>query len=456
MWSNKKQAMGRRDFLRLAGAAGVSGAALSVAPLKSIANAAASVPNGNGQGFWQQVSNEFILDPHSVYMNIGTTGSMPRQVLQNYDRYNKLVAIDPWHMGGEWGNWPYTSGLVERIAPQFGADTDELVLSRNTTDGMCTIIGSLNLQSGDEVLYTHHEHVAAESPLYVQAQRMGVTLTPVQIPVFPGSEDEYVQAFANAVTERTRLIEFSHITYKTGARLPAQRICQEVAIPNGIPTLIDGAHSIGMLDLDFHAIDCDFYAGSGHKWQCGPGATGLLYVRDNANRLRDYWSDRDAVFWPINSSLAEFSSFGLQTQLQYIGNDNYPAKRALADVCDLWAGIGRDRIEAYVLSLSSYCKALIRDFFGPSSVIYSPDIPSLSSGISSFNPFADRTDLALLNEFRDRLREEYGYIVRTTDFEITLGGGQEHALRISTHLFHSEQDVEGLVQAMYQLFQTMS
>jgi 7-keto-8-aminopelargonate synthetase-like enzyme len=81
---------------------------------------------------------------------------------------------------------------------------------------------------------------------------------------------------------------------------------------------------------------------------------------------------------------------------------------------------------------------------------------SLSSGITSFNPFADRADLTTLNLFRDRLREEYGYIVRTTDFEITIGGGQEHALRISTHLFHSEQDVEGLVQAMYQLYQTMS
>jgi selenocysteine lyase/cysteine desulfurase len=421
-----------------------------------MANAAGVGPTGNGQGFWRQISNEFMLDPRSVYMNIGTTGSMPRRVVENYDRYNKLVATDPWHMGGEWGNWPYTSGLVERIAPQFGAETDEIVLSRNTTDGMCTIIGSLNLQNGDEVLFTHHEHVAAESPLFVQAQRMGVILTPVEIPVFPSSEDEYVQAFANAVTERTRLIVFSHITYKTGARLPAQRICQEVAIPNGIPTLIDGAHSIGMIDLDFHAIDCDFYAGSGHKWQCGPGATGLLYVRDNASRLQDYWSDRDAVFWPINSSLAEFSFMGLQTQLQYIGNDNYPAKRALADVCDMWAEIGRDHIEAYVLSLSSYCKALIQDFFGQSVVIYSPGMPSLSSGITSFNPFADRADLTTLNLFRDRLREEYGYIVRTTDFEITIGGGQEHALRISTHLFHSEQDVEGLVQAMYQLYQTMS
>lgn len=460
MKKDAKSGIGRRDFLRMAGMAAAGGSALTLAPVASAYQLdelqSQFDPQLSGPELWLQVSNKFVLDPRSVYMNIGTTGSIPRQVLHNYNSYNQLVAKDPWDMGGEWGRWPYMAGLVERIAPQFGADTHEIVLSRNTTDGMCSVIGGLNLQPGDEVLYSHHEHVAAESPLFVAAERYGVTLTPVEIPVFASSEDEYVQAFANAVSAQTRLIVFSHVTYKTGTRLPAKRICQEVAIPNQIPTLIDGAHTIGMIDLDLHDIDCDFYAGSGHKWQCGPGATGLLYVRDNATRLHEFWSDREEVFWTINSSLAEFSFFGLQTQLQYIGNDNYPAKRALADVCDMWAEIGRDRIEAYVLSLSAYCKELIRDLFGSSVVIYSPDIYALSSGISSFNPFADRTDLALLNLFRDRLREESGYIVRTTNFNIGLDGPEEHALRISTHLFHDERDVEGLGIAMYELFQQMT
>ena len=408
-------------------------------------------------GLWRRVSQAFVLDPHTTYMNIGTTGSMPRRVIANYDRYNKLVAREPWDMGGEWGGWPYTTELVARIAPQFGADTDEIVLCRNTTDGMCSIIEGLNLQPGDEVLYSHHEHVAAESPLHVIKQRQDVILTPVEIPVLDATEQGFVDAFANAVSPATRLIVFSHITYKTGARLPAKRICQEVAIPNGIPTLIDGAHTIGMIDLDLHDIDCDFYSGSGHKWQCGPGATGILYVRDNLTRLRKFWRDRGEVFWPINSSLAEFGFLGLQSQLQYIGNDNYPAKRALADVCDMWAEIGRDRIEAHVLSLSAYCKELIHRAFGASVVLYSPDVPELSSGITSFNPFPDLTDLTILNLFRDRLREEYSYIVRTTDFHVTIDAlEEEHALRISTHLFHDGRDVEGLVAAMYDLFMVMN
>jgi selenocysteine lyase/cysteine desulfurase len=447
----------RRDFLRLASGSALGGGLLALGgPALAGGKAAPFKPAQEAPGFWRKVRNQFVLDPHSTYMNIGTTGSMPRDVLQNYDDYNRLVARDPASMGGEWGGFPYTTGLVERIAPQFGAEPSEIVLSRNTTDGTTSVLGGLNLKAGDEVLYSHHEHVAVDSPLHILAQRFGVTVTPVEIPVFPMSDNEYVQAFEDAITPDTRLIVFSHITYKTGVRLPAKKICQ-LAKDKNIATLVDGAHTIGMIDLDFHDIDCDFYAGSGHKWQCGPGATGILYVRDGANRLAEYWPDRVPGYFPVNSSLAEYTGFfPLNTIMQYVGNDNYPAKRALADACDLWAAIGRDRIEQRVLDLSAYCKQLIRDAFGADVTLYSPDIRELSSGITSFNPFTDRTDLTTLNLFRDRLRDDYGFIVRTTDFKVHLSDeNEEHAVRVSTHLFHDERDVEGLVAAMWDLYQRM-
>jgi selenocysteine lyase/cysteine desulfurase len=382
-------------------------------------------------------------------MNIGTTGSMPRHVLDNYDRYNSLVASDPWDMGGEWGGFPYTTDLVTTIAPQLGADASEIVLSRNTTDGLCTILGGLDFQPGDEILATHHEHVAAVSPLSVVAARYGVHVREVEIPVgAEASEDAFFQAFESAVTERTRLIVFSHITYKTGARLPAKRICRDLAIPNGILTLVDGAHTIGMLDLDLHDIGCDFYAGSGHKWQCGPGATGILYIRDNLDWL--------SPFYAINSSLHHIP-LPAQFKLQYIGNDNYPAKRALADACAMWQAIGRDRIERRVVQLGALCKDLIDDYFhGLGTRFWSWDDLTWS-GLTAFNPLTDVRDGALLTEFRDRLREEYGYIVRTTDFHVRASDPfATQALRISTHLFHDEDDVQGLVQAMRQVYDRMN
>ena len=448
----------RRDFLKLTGAAAIgTAAAASSAPAFARPGGAADIdipPGLSDDKLFKKVRRLFALDPHSTYMNIGTTGSMPRPVLDAYDQYNRLVAEDPWGMGGEWGGFPYTGGFVEQMAPGFGCDPSELVISRNTTDGVVSVLHGLDLRAGDHVIATHHEHVAAIAPLWVLADRFGVEVEYVDIPVFPTSAQDYVDAIGAAIGPKTRLIVMSHVTYKTGAVLPVSRICNELAVPDGIVTLVDGAHGSGMLNLDLQALNCDFYAASGHKWQCGPGGTGLLYVRDNASRVAEFWPDRKPM-WAINSSLAHYvAAFGWQTALQYKGNDNYPALRALADVCALWDRIGRDRIEAHAIGLSTYARDLIEDAL-PSTVIYSPDLPELSSGVTACNPFPDQTDLATLNAFRDRLRDEYGYIIRTTDFEVAQGQGDVHALRISTHLFHDRADVEGLVAAMADLYGKM-
>lgn len=444
--------MDRRNFLKLTGSSAMAGIAAVAIPNSLQAGQGGDIfkpgPHWHAAGFWKRVQKAFVLDPHKVYMNIGTTGSMPRHVLKKYTHYNHIVAKDPWDMGGEFGEWPHTTEMAATIAPQFGADPDEIVLSRNTTDGMCTILGGLQFGPGDEILATHHEHVAAVSPLTVIADRFGATVKYLEIPVWPTSEDEFVDLFESNINSNTKLIVFSHVTYKTGARLPAKKICQ-MAQNYGVPTLVDGAHTPGMLNLDFHDIGCDFYACSGHKWQCGPGATGIIYFKKDSPALDNYYA--------INSSLYPYVGvFGLSTALQYIGNDNYPAKKALVDSCEMWNAIGRDRIETYVLSLSSHCKQRIAQTFG-AATLFAPDIPELSSGLTTFNPFADVTDSAKIVEFRDRLREEYGYIIRYTDFKILNSDPHEtYAMRISTHLFHDFGQVDGLVEAMYDLYLKMA
>jgi selenocysteine lyase/cysteine desulfurase len=177
-----------------------------------------------------------------------------------------------------------------------------------------------------------------------------------------------------------------------------------------------------------------------------------LYVRDNGNRLNEYWSDRDNPLWLINSSLSHADHLGKQLQMQYIGNDNYPAKQALVESCKMWDEIGRDRIEARILELSQQCKTQL-SYALPDAKMYSPNVEGLMSGLTTFNPLSDVTDKERLTLFRDRLREEYGYIVRTTSFKVHKDDAhQTQALRISTHLFHDERDVDGLVEAIVDLY----
>lgn len=463
MIEKNKTSSDRRHFLKVA--TGIAAASMTASLLPSQVNAKPFHFNRHKQNnkHWKKIQKAFVLDKKTTYMNIGTTGSMPKSVLKNYQENNLSVAENPWDMQNKFGSWPYVTEMTTSIAEGFGANSDEIVLSRNTTDGMCSILNGLHFEAGDVILTTHHEHVAAHSPLHVITARYGVEVVYLDIPVDTGdnsiTEQQFVDLFATAVNEyagRVRLITFSHITYKTGTRLPAKRICQEVAIPNQIPTLIDGAHSIGMLDLDFHDIGCDFYAGAGHKWQCGPGATGILFVLNSAQRLDQYWADRENPLWFINSSLGHADYLGTQLQLQYIGNDNYPAKQALTDACNMWDEIGRDIIETRVLSLGKRCKQQLKNAF-PDAAIYSPDIDELASAITSFNPFSDVNDLDTLTIFRDRLREETGFIIRTTDFKIQQNDLLDtHALRISTHLFHDEKDVDGLIKAMSQIHNDMT
>lgn len=468
MMSKDTSKFNRRDFLK--GGAGVAVAGISSGLFANQANASdlgdattRLSHSSSDRGFWRKIKNEFTLNRRSVYMNVGTTGSMPKDVLKAYDKNNKVVAEHPWDMDNVFGGWPYVNDMVADIAPGFGAREDELILSRNTTDGMASIINGLDFKEGDVILSTHHEHIGATSSLYTVQERLGVEIFDVELPVYTGEKDltveDYIRPFRQAIRQfgdRVKLMVFSHIPYKTGTTLPAKKLCR-LARNNGIPTLIDGAHTVGMINLNFRELDCDFYAGSGHKWQCGAGATGILYIRDNARRLSEvYWPDRRPLYF-VNSSLAQSADlYGARLAAQYVGHDNYPAKQALTDSCKMWDEIGRQRIEERVLDLSALCKEELADKI-PQGTFFTSPRRELSSGLTTFNPFNDWTNGELLTEFRDRLREDYGYIIRTTDFHIYKDSTEStYALRISTHLFHDEDDVKGLVKAMKHLTRQMS
>ncbi|MBN2419904.1 MAG: aminotransferase, partial [Deltaproteobacteria bacterium] len=136
--------------------------------------------------------------------------------------------------------------------------------------------------------------------------------------------------------------------------------------------------------------------------------------------------------------------------------ENYPALQALLDACGLWEEIGRGRIEAYVCGLSSYLKKRIRETFGDFALLFSPDIPEFTTGLTAFNPFKDVNDQKKIEEFVDRLKKEMGYVIRSTEFHLHREDPKPtFALRISTHLFHDETQVDGVVDAMYRLWKTM-
>jgi isopenicillin-N epimerase len=449
----------RRNFLKLTGVA-ASGGALGLT--LSCQSATEKVPPINTglpeKGFWKTIQDQFVLDPKQVYMNIGTTGAMPRRVLENYDKYNHIVARRPMAFMDELGWEMGIPKQREKLGGQFGCSMDEISFSRNTTDALNTVLFGLPFEKGDEILLTHHEHISALSPLYVLRDRLGVVLTEVEIPVLDlESADQFVKAFEKKITGRTKAMVFSHIPYKTGVRLPAGALCR-LARDHGLISIVDGAHCSGMIDLDFHDMGCDFYAASGHKWQCGPGATGILYVRNHGDNLPKLWPLNSAVYHlfaqPMDNDRSRIKD--ISALFVFRGQENYPALQAMLDACDLWEEIGRDRIETYDCSLSSYLKQRIKTTFGDSVALFSPDIPEFTSGLTSFNPFRDASDQKKIEEFVDRLKKEAGYVIRSTEFHLLVGDPKPtFALRISTHLFHNQTQIDGVVDAMHGLYRKM-
>ncbi|MEU6658304.1 aminotransferase class V-fold PLP-dependent enzyme [Streptomyces sp. NPDC046821] len=461
--NNRKEAgFSRRGFVGLlgAGTASVGLGTVGVTPAAAAAAAGATsteLPPPSSPAYWDAVRRLFLLDKKVLFMNVGTVGSPPREVLDTVDRVHREVAV------GAVSAYSDFSDVRAVAARGYGCDPDEVTISHNTSDGMAKIMAGLALKEGDEILTTNHEHSGGNSPMAEARDRHGVVIKRVEMPVGNGQRaEDYVELFRKAITSRTKVMVFSAPTYKTGTMLPIQLLAK-LAQDHGLISVVDGAHIPGMMAYNFNELGVDFLAGSAAKWQCGPGGTGVLYVRNkvrpryNPNPLPEFWpvvsSGYPEAGLPARSSGAT-ASYDMASKLQTIGNSSLAIMAGVANVCEVWDRIGRDRIQNHVLGLSGYLKELIVERWGVKS-LYSPkDDPRLVCALTSFAPFRDPADVydaAKTTAFVARLKDEYGIVIRTSDFPV-IGSARSHqAVRVSTHLFHQKEDVERIVDAMWRL-----
>ena len=185
---------------------------------------------------------------------------------------------------------------------------------RNATEGNSYIANGIDLKMGDEVILTDQEHPGGEHPWNLRAKRYGVVLKRVTLPKPVPSAADVLNRFNDAITPRTRVIFFSHITTVTGVVLPAKEICG-LARSKGIISAVDGAHVVGMMRLNLRDVGADLYSSSPHKWLFAPKGSGFLYVRDEAiDRL---WCTIATEGWDDPKLRAE--------RFQRIGSSNVPA-----------------------------------------------------------------------------------------------------------------------------------
>ena len=281
----------RRRFLGGSAAAlGGLGSGLFGAPLAAQPKAPAlSLPLGQlkpggalDEAYWWKVRSQFNVVDGLTFMNNGTYGPTPRVVVDAFRRYNDAARRGPDQQLLE-------RGPRRRCAsgwPTFvGATADEIALTRSTSEGMNIFIRGLDWKAGDEVVYCTHEHGGGIQPLLQVEARYGVKLVKIEVPSPPESVDQIVKIYERAMTARTRLIMVSHMTYVTGLITPIKAL-SDLAHSKGALISVDGAHPLGMLDLDLKATGIDHYAAAGQKWLLAGTGTGVCYVkRDVQDRI---------------------------------------------------------------------------------------------------------------------------------------------------------------------------
>ena len=228
------------------------------------------------ESFWRVVQESFTLDRTVINLNNGGCCPTPRAVHEAFKRY-----LDWSNQGPPLYMWqqiePGVESVRRELAREAGCDPEELAITRNASEALQIVQIGLDLARGDEILTTDQDYPRMINTWAQRARRDGVVLNRVSLPV-PCAHEEIVRRVLAALTPRTKVLHLSHIINLTGQILPIQRLCAE-ARARGVFTVVDGAHAFAHFPFSLHALGCDAYGTSLHKWLLAPVGTGFLYLR---------------------------------------------------------------------------------------------------------------------------------------------------------------------------------
>jgi selenocysteine lyase/cysteine desulfurase len=371
--------------------------------------------------FWAEIRARYLLAPDYINLENGYYSMQAQPVLEAYLGHVREANL---------GHSRYMrtrmaedkAAVARRVATLAGVSAEELIITRNTTESLDTVISGFPWRAGDEAVMSSHDYGAMLDQFQLMARRQGIVNRVITLPADPHADDEVVTAYERAITPRTRMLMVCHLVNITGHILPVARIA-EMARRHDVQVLVDGAHAFAHLAFTIPDLGCDYYAASLHKWLGAPLGAGLLWVR--RDRIRD--------LWPLYADAA-FADDDVR-KLNHTGTHPVGTDLAINDAIDFHERIGIHRKEARLRYLQRYWTDRVRGH--PRIRFSTPSDPARACAIANV-AIAGMEPAALA----DALFARY----RIWTVAIEREGAQ--GVRVTPHLFTTTAELDQLVAAL--------
>lgn len=265
------------------------------------------------------MKSQFLLDNTITFLNHGSFGACPKPVFEEFQRLQLELEQEPVHFIQK--KLPiYLKEAKKPLAKFIGCDAEDFFFTPNPTFAVNTIMRSLNLQAGDEILTTNHEYGAMDRTWNFNCKKSGAKYIRQEISLPIVSKEQIIEEFWKGYNANTKVIFLNQISSSTALIFPVKEICDK-AQQLGLITIVDGAHVPGHIDLNISELNPDFYTGTLHKWMLAPKGSSFLYVK------KEFQADIDplVVSWGYESLVPSDSQFldyheyqGTQDVSQYL------------------------------------------------------------------------------------------------------------------------------------------
>ena len=373
------------------------------------------------EDYWSIIQQSYTTSPALINLNNGGVSPSPRIVQDAVERFNKMTNEGPsyymWRILDQ-GREP----LRYKLAQLAGADPEEIAVNRNATEALNTVIFGLNLKAGDEIIGTKQDYPNMINAWRQRAQRDGIVYNQISFQFPIENDEEIVAGFEKAITPRTKIIHITHIINWIGQILPVKKIT-DMAKKHGIETIVDGAHSFGLLDYNIPDLGCDYYGTSLHKFLSAPIGSGMLWIKKE--KIEKIWplvcNDK-----PNGTDIRKFETLGTRS---------FPIEQGIGEAVNFQNGIGSKRKEERIRYLKNYWASRVQN------------IPKVKIHTS----FKDEYACAICGVSVDGMTPGELDSALFTNYKIhTVGIVWENisCVRITPHVYTRIQDLDKLVMAI--------